>query len=362
MKHLYGIVPTNSAMGAGLDIVGVNGFPVQLLSHNGVTAIVSESKYKDYGHLSKSALVQVLAHHQRVTESMMPRAAVLLPVKFGTLLSAESVKGLLAQSCSAFEDAFQTLTGKVEVEVVATWQPERILAEIAQEPTVVELRAAAVGRTPAEVQQLQIVVGQIVMAGLNARKEAYQQQILESLRDVVDDMEINLNLNEQVVANLAFLLSSNKQAEFDQRIEALDARLGGQLDFKIIGPLPAHSFSTVEVLKISAKDVTWARELLEIGEAVTADEIRAAFMRLARQYHPDAAQDNPMAAEQFSEINEANQLLRQCHAVQYQALAQPPKRADGSDLPENEFRCDFSPAAVNGALLVNLCRSSELTS
>lgn len=354
MKHLYGIVPTSSEIGVGPDIVGVHGFPVHTLTHNGVTAIVSDSRYDNYRRLSKPALVQVLADHQRVTELLMPHASVLLPVKFGTLLPPASVQALLAQSGTDFEAAFQNLTGKVEVEVVATWQPERVLAEIAQEPAVVQLRAAAAGRTPAEVQQLQIVVGQIVKASLDARKEAYQQQILDSLRDIVDDREINLALNEQVVANLAFLLSSAKQAEFDRQIEALDARLDGQLNFKIVGPLPAHSFSTVEVLKIGAEDVARAQELLEIGDAVTADEIRAAFLRQARQVHPDAAQDNPMAAEQFAAINEAHQLLRYCHAVQYQALR--------SDLPESEFRCDFSPSAVSGALLVNICRSSELTS
>ena len=362
MKHLYGIVPTNSSkIGADLDIVGVYGFPVQTLTHNGVTAIVSDSRYDDYGHLSKSALVQVLADHQRVTEALMPHAPVILPVKFGTLLPPASVQTLLAQSGADFEAAFQNLTGKVEVEVVATWQPERVLAEIAQEPAVAQLRAAAAGRTPAEVQQLQIVLGQIVVAGLDARKEAYQQQILDSLRDIVDDREINLALNEQVVANLAFLLSSDRQAEFDRQIEALDARLDGQLNFKIVGPLPAHSFSTVEVLNISAQDVAWAQALLEIGDAATVDEIRAAFLRQARQAHPDAAQDNPMAAEQFAAINEANQLLRYCHAVQYQALGLSPKTSAGSDLPESEFRCDFSPTAVSSTLLVNLCRSSELT-
>jgi len=354
MKHLYGIVPTSSETEVGPDVVGVHGFPVRTLTYNGVTAIVSDSRYDDYSRLSKPALVQVLADHQRVTELLMPHVRVFLPVKFGTLLPPENVQTLLSQFGADFEAAFQNLTGKVEVEVVATWQPERVLAEIAQEETVVQLRAAAAGRTPAEVQQLQIVVGQIVKASLDARKEAYQRQILDSLRDIVDDMEINPALNEKVVANLAFLLPAAKQAEFDRQIEALDAHLGGQLDFKIVGPLPAYSFSTVEVLRISAEDVAWAQGLLEIGDTATADEIRSAFLRQARQHHPDAAQDDPLAAEQFAAINEAHRLLRHCHAVQY--------RAARAALPENEFRCDLSPSAVSGALLVNLCRSSELTS
>jgi len=238
MKHLYGIVPTSSGIEADPGIVGVYGFPVHTMTHNGVTAIVSDSHNNDYTGLSKSALVRVLADHQRVTETLMPHASVILPVKFGTLLTPAGVQTLLAQSCADFETVFETLTGKVEVEVVATWQFERVLAEIAQEPTVVQLRAAAEGRTPAEVKQIQIVLGQIVAAGLEERKAAYQQQILDSLSDIVDDTEINLSLNEQVVANLAFLLPTARQAEFDQMIEALDARLDGQLNFKIVDLCP----------------------------------------------------------------------------------------------------------------------------
>ena len=51
-------------------------------------------------------------------------------------------------------------------------------------------------------------------------------------------------------------------------------------------------------------------EVLGVSPSATEDEIKRAFRALARQYHPDANQDDPGAAERFKEINEAYETLR----------------------------------------------------
>jgi molecular chaperone DnaJ len=51
-------------------------------------------------------------------------------------------------------------------------------------------------------------------------------------------------------------------------------------------------------------------ELLGVDRSATDDEIKKAFRSLARQYHPDANQDDPQATERFKEINEAYDALR----------------------------------------------------
>lgn len=50
-------------------------------------------------------------------------------------------------------------------------------------------------------------------------------------------------------------------------------------------------------------------QLLGISRSATEKEIRAAFRRLARKYHPDLNPSQPKAAEQFVEINEAHEVL-----------------------------------------------------
>lgn len=50
-------------------------------------------------------------------------------------------------------------------------------------------------------------------------------------------------------------------------------------------------------------------EILEVKKDATHDEIRKAFKKLARKYHPDVAKDKDTAEDKFKEINEAYEVL-----------------------------------------------------
>lgn len=49
---------------------------------------------------------------------------------------------------------------------------------------------------------------------------------------------------------------------------------------------------------------------LGVSRDATPEDIKKAFRKLARQYHPDHARDNPAAEEKFKRINEAYEVLR----------------------------------------------------
>ncbi len=50
-------------------------------------------------------------------------------------------------------------------------------------------------------------------------------------------------------------------------------------------------------------------ETLGISKTASHDEVRTAFRKLARKYHPDVAKDKKAAEEKFKEINEAYEVL-----------------------------------------------------
>jgi molecular chaperone DnaJ len=56
-------------------------------------------------------------------------------------------------------------------------------------------------------------------------------------------------------------------------------------------------------------------EVLGVSEKASADEIKKAYRKLAKQYHPDANRDDPKAADRFKEVGEA-----------YTVLSDPEKR------------------------------------
>jgi molecular chaperone DnaJ len=74
-------------------------------------------------------------------------------------------------------------------------------------------------------------------------------------------------------------------------------------------------------------------EVLGVARTATPEEIKSAYRKLARQYHPDVAKTDPKAAEEkFKEVSEA-----------YEVLADPQKRASYDQHGFDAVSSDFGP-------------------
>ena len=50
-------------------------------------------------------------------------------------------------------------------------------------------------------------------------------------------------------------------------------------------------------------------DVLGVDKTASASEIKSAYYKLAKKYHPDLNKDNAEAAEKFKEVNEAYEVL-----------------------------------------------------
>jgi len=78
-------------------------------------------------------------------------------------------------------------------------------------------------------------------------------------------------------------------------------------------------------------------QTLGVSKTATPDELKSAFRKLARKYHPDTAADKKTAEEKFKEINEA-----------YEVLGDPEKRKQYDELGPNWQQGGFQRPPAGG--------------
>ncbi|MEK7370251.1 MAG: GvpL/GvpF family gas vesicle protein, partial [candidate division NC10 bacterium] len=279
--YIYGVIPSGQSLTFGLS-----GFPprpeeVRTVAFGGLTCVVSNYSGEDFASLPKETLLRCLMAHQEVVERVM-QAFPVLPVKFGTLVESEAeAERFIEQSQGRLGQALERLTGKMEMEVAATWDLKRVLEEVGQADEILRLRESIAGRPATEVLEVQIQAGKIVKESLDRRREEFQQRLLESLGGAALDAQPNALVADEMVLNVAFLIEKKREEEFDEQVRKLDEALNGEVSFRIVGPLPPYSFATVEVARPSVEKLEEARRLLGLGASVSQAEVKQAFRRLA---------------------------------------------------------------------------------
>lgn len=95
-------------------------------------------------------------------------------------------------------------------------------------------------------------------------------------------------------------------------------------------------------------------ETLGVARTAAADDIKAAFRKLAAQHHPDRNPDDPRAASRFKEINAAYQVLSDPQRRQmydrFGHRAEEPGSPFASGGPFQGGVVDFSDIAIDGIL------------
>jgi hypothetical protein len=311
--YLYGILEGTDE--ANLGITGVDGAsPVRVLGVNGLGCVMSVYEGEELGNLPKDELVRHLLRHQQVVEHVM-QGRTVLPVKFGTTLEGpEEVSALLAQAHHDLAKALDQVRGKVEVEVAATWDINRVLQEVSREDNVVRAREA-IAKAGSPTLEDKVRLGQVVKACLDRRRDACRVRMLELLKPLAVDVAPNALVAEEMVMNVAFLVERARQREFDEQLRVVDSHFDNEVTFRVIGPLPPYSFSTVEVTRLSEEQMEQARQELELPAVFAEAEVRRAYRRLAAREQRKAQLGVRASADGLGRVRRASEvLLAWCHA------------------------------------------------
>jgi hypothetical protein len=315
MKYLYAILPTPTGGDYKPQAFASPDGQFEIVSDGTLAAVVSDTTTPAYTDLPRGDVMRALAQHQAAVEALM-RESTLLPVKFGTVLAdAGQVRNALYLGRSDFERAFELVGDRLEMDVAVTWEPAHIFAEIAGTPQVAALKAE-IEKLPAD-QTLagKIAIGRLVKEQFDAQRNALRDTLVAELTPYAARWRLNPVMDDSMVMNVACLVNADEAAALEDRVYELDERHAGQLNFRLIGPLPPYSFATVEARAVKPDDVAQASTLLGLNGqdgafgAWTPEQVKHAYYAQARRYHPDAVGNDPVAMAQFVHLTAAYRLM-----------------------------------------------------
>ena len=309
-KYIYGVIATSQGKTLGQSHLSSSPEEVYTVVHRNLAGVVSDYTGADFASLSKEDKLRCLMAHQGVIEGVMKEYTVL-PVKFGTLAKDEDeIRRILEQGYEKLGRTLDRIDGLVEIEVAATWDLKKVLEEIGDEEEIAQLKHSMAGKSATEMLETQINAGKLVKESLDRRRESYRAQTLQALAETALDMQPNALVVDEMVMNVAFLVQKEKQGDFDRRVERVDEAFNDRINFRVIGPLPPYSFSTVEIKHPGPGEIEEARQLLGIGTDVSDKELKEAYRRLAAKSHPDVRPDDGADNRHFARVREAFVLLR----------------------------------------------------
>lgn len=321
---LYGVIKASELKEPEKIGIGNNAIPdVMTIRFTDIAAVASWNPLVAYDAETRAKVIKDLAIHQFSVERVMAQCTIL-PVKFGTMLETEEeVMAFLTNGYALLRSELDRMEGKIELDVVANWQLSKVIQELSHHNSQIQEQQQKLAQQGNKVSvEDKIKLGQSIERALNAEKAGYHQTMLQALKPGMEDVCLHDLANDEMIFNAAFLLEKSNEEYLYTNIDALDRKLEGNINFRVVGPLPPYSFSTVLLKRIDPASIEEAKRTLGVTGELTSEVIRDAYHQLAKAYHPD--KQGGADSQEFQLVHSAYSTLKDFleHGLMYPELYQ----------------------------------------
>lgn len=244
-KYIYCIIGTEQDRNFGPVGIGSRGDEVLTIGYNDLCMVVSNHPMTKFV-VNRDNLIA----HERVIEEVMKEFDSVLPVRFGTVASsADEIRNLLDRRHREFKNLLRDMDHKIELGVKGMWKNMKIIfKEITEENREIK-------RAKEEIQndrgkkniRAKIEVGKLVEDALVRKKEKEQELMVETLRRIAFDYELNKTVGDEMFMNASFLVDKGREKEFDNAMDDLTEKYKDRIKFMYAGPLPVFNFVNIVI-------------------------------------------------------------------------------------------------------------------
>jgi hypothetical protein len=218
---------------------------VYTINEGGLAIAVSDTSKEEFSFIKEH-----LTGHQKVIEEVMRKGYDVLPVRFGTVTkSGEDVikEKILKAKRKELLETFPIVEGRIELGLRAFWKDmPGIFQELIKENPEIQQAKKEVQKNPFQFRVAS--VGELVQKALEAKREEEAQKIISPLKKLAVDfkerelLRSKAPLKDSMILSSAFLVSKEKEEEFDEKVRALTEKYDQRIKFVYLGPIPAFNF------------------------------------------------------------------------------------------------------------------------
>ena len=236
--YIYCIIESKEPRHFDATGIGGRGDDVYTVFFQDIGAVVSKSPVKKYPVAREN-----LIPHEQVIEEVM-KTHTVLPVRFATIAeNEEKVRLILEREYHRFVELLKNMEGKKELGLKILFKEDLVYREILEKYDAIRaLKKKIAPLSPEKSYYQRMEIGRMVETALQKEKESHKEDVLSRLSPLSEQVKTNNTYGDLMIVNAAFLVTKEKEKEFDTEVQGLADRFGDTVRFKYVGTLPPFNF------------------------------------------------------------------------------------------------------------------------